>query len=65
MKEEHLRVQVEQDGIVRDVVAFRQASSVEMFTGPVDIAYVLEENVWGGQKTLQLRAKAIRPAEED
>ena len=63
LKGEHLKVLVEQDGFVREVMAFRQADAMPCFAGPVDIAYIIEENTWGGTSRLQLNAKAIRPAQ--
>ena len=62
LRGEHLKAQVEQDGFVREMVAFRQADSAPMLQGAVDLAYVIEENTWGGSTRLQLNVKAIRPA---
>jgi single-stranded-DNA-specific exonuclease len=63
LKGNHLKIELEQDGAVRDAIAFKQAESAELFRGPVDIAYVVEENTWAGRTSLQLQLKAIRPAE--
>ena len=62
LREEHLRVRVQDGRTVRNAIAFGQAASAPLFAGPVDIAYVAEEEAWRGERRLQLRIKAVRPA---
>ena len=62
LKGVHLKAEVEQEGAVRQIIAFNHAWAAPMFDGPVDIAYVAEEDIWRGSSRLQLRVKAIRPA---
>jgi single-stranded-DNA-specific exonuclease len=58
----HLKLKVEQEGSVLDVIGFNMAvhlSEIEK-AGMVDCVYVVEENHWNGKNSLQLRLKDIR-----
>lgn len=63
LKGAHLRAEVEQDGAVRGIIGFNFAWAAPLLDGPVEIAYVAEEDRWQGRSRLQLRLKAIRPSE--
>ncbi len=63
LKDTHLKLQLADGSVRRDAIAFGQAGSAGLFAGPVDVAYVAEENIWAGKTQLQLRIESIRPAE--
>jgi len=56
----HLKMKVKQDGIVIDAIAYNfgdkkiQLNSKKQF---IDSAFVIEENTWNGQTTIQMRIK--------
>ncbi len=58
----HLKLKVEQNGAVLDVIGFNMADHLDRIgqDGYVDCVYVLEENRWNGKSYLQLRLKDIR-----
>jgi len=59
----HLKMKVEQDGIVLDAIGFNMGdyiNIIEKGNGRIDCAYVVEENKWNGQTHLQLRLKDLR-----
>ena len=58
----HLKLKVEQDGSVLDVIGFNMATHLGDIekTGTVDCVYVVEENHWNGKNSIQLRLKDIR-----
>ncbi|MBN2366422.1 MAG: single-stranded-DNA-specific exonuclease RecJ [Calditrichaeota bacterium] len=58
----HLKLKVEQDGVVMDAIGFNMADYLGRIgnNGFVDCVYVVEENRWNGKNYLQLRLKDIR-----
>lgn len=58
---EHLKLTLEKDGKIFDAIAFRfgKFSSKLSKDASVDVAYFLEENIWNGVKSLQLRVKDL------
>jgi single-stranded-DNA-specific exonuclease len=58
----HLKLKVEQNGAVLDVIGFNMADYLDKIggNGRVDCVYVIEENRWNGKSSLQLRLKDIR-----
>ena len=64
LKGAHLKVEVYQQGAVREIIGFNMADAVPLFENPVDIAYVPEPNTFLGNTRLQLRVKAIRAVRE-
>jgi single-stranded-DNA-specific exonuclease len=59
----HLKLKVEQEGIVFDVIGFNMGDHLDRLEandGIVDCAYVVEENQWNGRTQIQLRLKDIR-----
>ncbi len=59
----HLKFKVRQDNQVFDVIAFNMGDLIYRLVpglADVDLAYVIEENVFMGTRTIQLRAKDIR-----
>jgi len=59
----HLKFKVRQDDKVFDVIAFNMGDLFYRMTpgaSDLDMAYVIEENVFMGRRTIQLRAKDLR-----
>jgi single-stranded-DNA-specific exonuclease len=58
----HLKLKVRNDGIVIDAIAYN-LGDVSMQIRPngqkLDAAYVIEENTWNGQTTIQMRIKDL------
>jgi len=58
----HLKLKVRNDGIVIDAIAYN-LGDVSMQIRPnsqkLDVAYVIEENTWNGQTTIQMRIKDL------
>lgn len=63
LKGSHLKAEIQQHGVVREVIGFGMADQAKLFTGSVDVAYVPEENTFRGETRLQLRLKSVRPAQ--
>lgn len=56
----HLKLKVKQDGIVIDAIAYNfgdQRIKFKPRTQRIDAAFVMEENTWHGQTTVQMRIK--------
>jgi single-stranded-DNA-specific exonuclease len=58
----HLKLKVEQNGKVMEVIGFNMAEYLDRIggNGTVDCVYVIEENRWNGKTSIQLRLKDIR-----
>lgn len=59
----HLKFKVRQDGKAFDVIAFNMGDLLYRLTPGefgLDMAYVIEENVFMGRRSIQLRAKDLR-----
>jgi single-stranded-DNA-specific exonuclease len=58
---QHLKLALSQDGKAFDAIAFGMGSLAESIkTGDkIDVAYVLDENIWNGKRTLQLKVRDI------
>ncbi|MBC8175167.1 MAG: single-stranded-DNA-specific exonuclease RecJ [Candidatus Marinimicrobia bacterium] len=63
---DHLRFTAKQNGTSYDCIGFNLAKHYEhLITGePVDIVYVVEENEWQGQRSIQLNIRDIKPSSE-
>ena len=56
----HLKMKVRQDGIVIDAIAYNFGDKIAQFNNrnqKIDCAFVMEENTWNGQTTIQMRIK--------
>jgi single-stranded-DNA-specific exonuclease len=56
----HLKLKVRQDGIVIDAIAYNFGDKYILFNNGkklMDVAFVMEENTWNGQTTVQMRIK--------
>jgi single-stranded-DNA-specific exonuclease len=62
----HLKCSIGQNGITLDAIGFDMADHFEklLLNKPLDIAYVVEENEWQGNRTIQLQLKDIKMGEE-
>jgi single-stranded-DNA-specific exonuclease len=62
----HLKCSVKQNGTTLDAIGFDMADHFEklLLNKPLDIAYVVEENEWQGNRTIQLQLKDIKMGEE-
>lgn len=62
LKEAHLKLSVEQNGVVFDAIGFSMPEyyGSELEKGNVDIAFNIEENNFRGIKSIQLRIKDIK-----
>ena len=59
----HLKLKVRNDGIVIDAIAFNFGDlkyQMKANGQRVNVAYVIEENTWNGQTTIQMRIKDIQ-----
>lgn len=65
LKDQHLKITFSQGGVAFPCIGFNMAERyyMEDLSGPVDIAYTPQFNVWRGQTTIQLLLKDIRPAD--
>ena len=62
----HLKFSARQNGVVYDAIGFNLSDHYkDLITGePVDIAYVVEENVWQGISRIQLNLRDIKQKRE-
>lgn len=59
----HLKLKVKQDGIVIDAIAYNFGEFINQINSSgrkIDTAYVMEENTWNGQTTIQMRIKDFK-----
>jgi len=61
LKEKHLKLTLRAGNTRLDAIGFNMAEKLP--SGPVDIAFTLQENTWNGRTGLQLNLKDIRSAE--
>ncbi len=60
-KQNHLKLQVEKDGVVFDAIGFGLADMTDILAGDtVAIAYHISENEWNGRKSIQLKIRDIK-----
>ena len=66
VKESHVRFQVEQDGIVFSGICFNQSEKYNRLdpSQPIDLVFSLEENVFNGNVSLQLKVIDFAPSSE-
>lgn len=63
LKEKHLRIVVENEGVTLSGIAFGMADKLQILTENEfsDLVFHLEENEWNGNKSIQLKVIDIRP----
>jgi len=64
VKEEHIRFQLEQDGILFTGIGFRMAGLFDIFNSSeqIDVLFTISENEWNGYRSLQLKVIDFQPA---
>lgn len=61
-----LRVKLRQEGSpVLQAVGFGLDLDAENLSGPLEAAFSLQENLWRGRRSLELRLRALRPQDQD
>jgi single-stranded-DNA-specific exonuclease len=62
----HLKLQLRGERYTWDAIAFRQSRHLQWLQWGewVDVAYLLEENEWNGEKRIQLNVRDLRPSEK-
>ena len=63
VKEKHIRFSLRQQDTVLTGIGFNMADKMELLKNPVDIAYTLDENVWNGERSLQLKVLDVKSAD--
>lgn len=59
----HLKLTLADAGVALDAIGFGMSDrAAELASGPVDVAFRLEENVWNGRTRLQAKLVDVRPA---
>lgn len=61
LKEKHLKLTLSDGQTSREAIGFNMAEKLP--SGPVDVAFTLQENNWNGRTTVQLNIRNIRPAQ--
>ena len=63
--EKHIKLNLEKDGKVMDAIAFNSGEHYDSLSQnrTIDIVYGLDENIWNGNKNLQLIIKDMRLSE--
>ncbi|RYY54417.1 MAG: single-stranded-DNA-specific exonuclease RecJ [Chitinophagaceae bacterium] len=66
VKEEHLRVALQQDGVTIYGIGFNMKEKIEVINRglPMDVVYRIDENEFNGVKSLQVRVVDLRVSEE-
>jgi single-stranded-DNA-specific exonuclease len=62
MGNNHLKLKVKNDGIVIDAIAYnfgKLKNEIKPYGQKMDAAYVIEENTWNGQTTIQMRIRDL------
>jgi single-stranded-DNA-specific exonuclease len=61
LKEKHLKLTLSDGKISREAIGFNLAEKLP--SGPIDVAFTLQENTWNGRTTIQINIRDIRPAQ--
>ena len=63
VKEQHIKFSIKQDNTVISGIGFNMAQHFSLLQSkqPVDIVFTIDENVWNGEKNLQLKVIDLRP----
>ncbi|MCU0334215.1 MAG: single-stranded-DNA-specific exonuclease RecJ [Chitinophagaceae bacterium] len=66
VKEAHLKFSLKQGAVVMDGIGFGMADKFDLLRPNVaiDVAFTLDENVWQGQRRIQLRVIDIKPSDQ-
>ena len=63
VKEKHIRFSLRQQDTVLTGIGFNMADKMELLKNPVDIVYTLDENVWNGERSLQMKVVDVKSAD--
>lgn len=63
VKEDHIKFSLRQDNMVYSGIGFGLADKFELLRQPVNIVFTLDENVWNGTASLQLKVIDLKSAE--
>ena len=63
VKEQHIKFSIKQDNTVISGIGFNMAQHFSLLQSkqPIDIVFTIDENVWNGEKNLQLKVIDLRP----
>ncbi len=64
LKERHLKLKLKAGASAFDAIGFNMAG-VKGLAGSVDVVFAVQENVWNGKKSVQLRLKDLREARDE
>lgn len=67
VKEKHIRFVIKQDDVILSGIGFDMADKMQIVaTGqPFDAVFKIDENIWNGEKSLQLKIIDIKPSEKE
>src|SRR6185312_7968752 len=65
VKEKHIRFSLRQQDTVLTGIGFNMADKMELLKNPVDIVYTLDENVWNGERSLQMKVVDVKSSLDD
>jgi single-stranded-DNA-specific exonuclease len=63
IKDKHIRFSLRQQNTTLPGIGFNMAEKMSLLSRPVDIVFTLDENVWNGERSLQLRVMDVKPSE--
>jgi single-stranded-DNA-specific exonuclease len=63
IREKHIRFSLRQQDTVLTGIGFNMADKMELLKNPVDIVYTLDENVWNGERSLQMKVLDVKAGE--
>jgi single-stranded-DNA-specific exonuclease len=63
IKDKHIRFSLRQQNTTLPGIGFNMAEKMNLLSRPVDIVFTLDENVWNGERSLQLRILDVKQAE--
>lgn len=59
-EQEHLKLQLTENGETRDAIAFRLGGMVKQLPDPVDVLFAPSVNTWNDQTTVQMEVKGLK-----
>jgi single-stranded-DNA-specific exonuclease len=63
IREKNIRFSLRQQDTVLTGIGFNMADKMELLKNPVDIVYTLDENVWNGERSLQMKVLDVKAGE--
>jgi single-stranded-DNA-specific exonuclease len=65
VREKHIRFSLRQRDTVLSGIGFNMEDKMELLKNPLDIAYTLDENVWNGERSLQVKVVDVKRSLDD